>query len=133
MKSESKARISNMVELAKSEEGIPILRKSLDQDKYLLNINNGTLNLLDFTISDHRQDDNITMLAPVEYDETATCPMFINFLNKIFKNDKEMIDFIQRAMVMLLLVKQVKIKFSSYMVVVAIMEKLPFLILFVLY
>lgn len=97
MKSESKARISNMIELAKSEEGIPISRKLLDQDKYLFNVNNGTLNLQDFTISSHSQEDHITMLAPVDYDETASCPMFMNFLRRIFKNDEEMIDFMQRA------------------------------------
>ena len=44
-KSEQAPRIAAMVELAKSESGIPILPNRLDRDPWLLNVENGTIDL----------------------------------------------------------------------------------------
>ena len=43
LKSEAAPRINAMVDLARSEEGIPILPEDLDRDPWLLNCVNGTL------------------------------------------------------------------------------------------
>ena len=45
VRSENAARIRAMIDLAKSEPGIPILPNELDKDPWLLNVKNGTLDL----------------------------------------------------------------------------------------
>ena len=48
-------------------------------------------------IREHRQEDLITKLAPVEYIPSATCPRWLSFLDWIFAGNQRLIDFVQRA------------------------------------
>jgi putative DNA primase/helicase len=85
-----------MVELVRSEPGIPVLPADLDQDPMLLNLLNGTLDLHTGKLREHRREDLITKLAPVEYDEKATCQVWRHTLEKVFECDQEVIRFVQR-------------------------------------
>lgn len=61
-----------------------------DRDTWLLNCNNGTLDLRTGELREHRRDDYITKITPVDYDPAATCPRWIRFLSEIFpKSDGE--------------------------------------------
>ena len=44
----------------------------------------------------HCQEDLLTKLAPVEYDQSARCPQWLDFLGKVFKGDRELIGYVQR-------------------------------------
>src|SRR5918995_1648258 len=71
--SESETRIRGMVELSKSER--PISPDELDADPWLLNVKNGTIDLRTGELREHRREDLITKLAPVDYDPDAPAPV----------------------------------------------------------
>ena len=82
--SESAVRLRAMVNLAASEPGIAIRADELDADIWLLNVNNGIIDLRDGTLRPHDPSKLQTKLAPVNYDPDATCPRFEQFLGEIF-------------------------------------------------
>jgi len=97
MQSQAAGRIKNMMTLAKTEEGIPVSTKDLDSDKWLLNCQNGTIDLRTGRLMDYRKEDLITKMIPVNYDPDAVCPRFKAFLNQIMNGNKNLIGFLQRA------------------------------------
>lgn len=88
--------IRNMVALARSELGVSIDIQELDTDPWLLNVENGTINLNDGTLREHCRDDLLTKLAPVTFDPDARCPMWTKFLRTIFAGNKDLIGYVQR-------------------------------------
>ena len=56
-----------------------------DRDPWLLNLNNGTLDLRTLDLRDHNPDDLITQLAPVDYDTAATYPRWDSFVREIME------------------------------------------------
>ena len=92
--SESETRIRAMVELAKSE--IPISPDQLDADPMLLNVLNGTIDLRTGDLREHRREDLITKIAPVEYDPEASAPTWEAFLERVLPSE-ELRGFVQRA------------------------------------
>jgi putative DNA primase/helicase len=87
--------ISNMLALAKSEPGVPLLPKMLDTDPWAFNCANGTLNLRTGELRPHDRGDLLTKICPVEYDATATCPNWLAMLDGIL--GPELTGYIQRA------------------------------------
>lgn len=97
VKSENNRAISSMVELAKSEPGIPVLSDKLDGDIWLLNCLNGTLDLRTGKLKPHDRKDYITKLIPVTYESTADFEEWAKFLHRIMGGKEELITFLQRA------------------------------------
>lgn len=97
LKSESVASIKAMIEHAKSEEIIGVGPEQFDRNPMLFNCLNGTLDLRTGQLLPHNPADLITKLAPVEFNPEATCPIWLNFLNKIMQGKKELVEFIRRA------------------------------------
>jgi P4 family phage/plasmid primase-like protien len=88
---------------AKQDAALGLLKKllavdvnQLDADPWLLNCENGTVDLRTGQLREHRAADFITKLAPVTYDPAATAPRFHGFLDDIFVSDRRVIDFVQR-------------------------------------
>lgn len=96
-KSEANNRIQAMISLARSESGVIINPDDLDRDGFLLNCKNGTINLKTGELQEYHKGDFITKIIPIEYDKKAKCPKWEQFLNEIFKDDKDLIHFIQYA------------------------------------
>ena len=71
-----------MLNLAKSEFPIAITRERLNQGDYLLNVQNGTLNLATDTLQPHNPDDLLTYVLPVHYDPAATCPTCLLYTSR---------------------------------------------------
>ena len=92
--SESETRIRAMVELAKSE--IPVSPDSLDADPLLLNVANGTIDLRTGALREHRREDLITKLAPVEYYPGIAAPTWRAFLERVLPGE-ELQGFVRRA------------------------------------
>jgi putative DNA primase/helicase len=94
--SEGRERISAMIDCASKECGIPVLPEHLDSNRWLLNTQNGTINLNTGALRPHRREDLITALSPVVYDPSAQCPTFLQTLNKILEESEPLIRFLQR-------------------------------------
>jgi putative DNA primase/helicase len=92
LRSHSWFNIKAMIGMSCTEPLIPVKPNDLDRDPYLLNCQNGTINL-----RKSRREDLITKLAPVVYDPHAACPEFEKFLNRIMGADAELVAFLQRC------------------------------------
>jgi P4 family phage/plasmid primase-like protien len=94
---ESATRIQAMVKLAESGEGIAISPSDLDRNPWLLNCQNGTIDLRTGQLKEHDKRDLITKSIPVPFDSNAKCPKWLNFLDKIMEGNQGLISFLQRA------------------------------------
>jgi putative DNA primase/helicase len=72
----SASGIRNMLYVAQTMPGMALTEADLDQHPWLLNLENGTLDLRRGVLGEHRPGDLITQLAPVRYDEGVNCPMW---------------------------------------------------------
>ncbi len=93
--SEARSRVEAMVVLAESEPGIPVRPEDLDKDPWLLNVENGTVELRTGELREHRREDLITKLAPVEYDPDAEAPTWEAVLERLLPSP-ELRRFFQR-------------------------------------
>src|ERR1017187_5513713 len=85
----------NVVDLLKSEPGIPIRFAEFDKDPFLLNCQNGTLDLRLGVLREHRREDKITRILPWVFDADAVCPRWDRFLIEVLP-DVATIAFAQR-------------------------------------
>ena len=93
--SESQARLDAMLYLARSL--LPAEPSDFDADPWVLNVNNGTIDLHSGEIREFQRSDMITMLAPVVYDAEAHDDVFDRFLNDVTGGDSELATYLQRA------------------------------------
>jgi putative DNA primase/helicase len=93
-RSEAEAKIKAMLELAKSE--IPVSPEELDADPWLLNAPNGTVDLRTGELREHRREDLITKIAPVEYRPDAPAAAWGAFLEQVLPSE-DLRAFVQRA------------------------------------
>jgi len=91
--SQGESRINAM--LSQSKPYLAAGMEELDRDPWLINCQNGTLDLRTGRLKDHDPEDLITRMAPVEYDPEATCPRFERFLQETLV-DAGVIRFIKR-------------------------------------
>jgi putative DNA primase/helicase len=93
---ESNGRMHSILALAQSEPGVAVSEQQLDRDQWSLNVLNGTLDLRTGTLREHRREDMITKLAPVDFDPAATCPTWDKFLHTITGGSEEKKAYLQR-------------------------------------
>ncbi len=96
LKSQQAQRHRAMIDLARSEEGIPVLPAQLDADPMLFNVQSGTLELSTGRFREHRREDLISKVAAVRYDASATYPAFAKCLERIIP-DADVRGYLQRA------------------------------------
>lgn len=91
-------KLKAAIELAKDPKlGISIRGfEVFDQDPYLLNFTNGTLDLQTLEIRPATKEDYITKLVHFNYIPDATCPRFEQFMREIFLDDEELIQWVQK-------------------------------------
>ena len=96
LKCESKGSIEAMVALARHELAIAIDHEQLDADPWLLCVRNGTVDLRTGALREHRREDLVTKLAPIDYDPAATCERFERFVSEIMGGDDSLVTFLRR-------------------------------------
>jgi phage/plasmid-associated DNA primase len=90
-------RAKNILEIAKSEKGIVVAPDAFDQNKFLFNVQNGTLDLSTGILQEHDPADMITMISPATWDGLeAKAPIFDRFLNEAQANNPDRIAFLAR-------------------------------------
>ena len=95
--SESVKRLTSMVDVATTEPGITISQSELDDDKYLLGVKNGVVDLRTGKLLPSTKSQMITKRANVEFDADAQCPVWENALSQMMAGDKEVVEYLQRA------------------------------------
>jgi putative DNA primase/helicase len=95
MLSESVRRREAFVRAASWIKALNITSDDLDRDPWLLNVNNGTINVITGAFREHRQEDMITKIARVEYDPMADCPAWKQFIREIMDYKADIITFVQ--------------------------------------
>src|SRR5690606_15516937 len=96
-RSESAARIRSMLELAATEPEIACVPDVFDADPWLLNVENGTIDLRTGEIHPPNRENMITKVAPVIFDPRAKAPRWIQFLRDITGGDEELMEYLQLA------------------------------------
>lgn len=92
----NRGKLTAMIELARSQEGIAVNPNLLDRDPYLFNVENGTIDLHTGKLKPHSRDHMATRKSPVIYDPDARLDMWDRFLAQSFGGDVEVIEFVQR-------------------------------------
>src|SRR5262249_28946465 len=95
VKSEAEARLNAMVNLA--QVLCPVVPEQLDADPWLLNVENGTIDLRTGKLRPHRRQDLSTKLCPVIYDPQASCPTWEEFLEVILNGKQDVLDYVWKA------------------------------------
>jgi putative DNA primase/helicase len=91
-----KGALDRMLDLAKSLVSVEDNR--LDADPWLLNVENGTIDLRTGLREKHDQRDLLTKLVPVRANRRAEYPLFKKFLHRITGEDADLQTFIQKAL-----------------------------------
>jgi len=96
-KSESEARIRAAISLARTEREVIAEPAALDAKPYLLNVENGTIDLSTGELREHQREDLLTKLAPVRYDPAANDPAWDVFLERTTGGDPDLSAFLRRV------------------------------------
>lgn len=75
-----------------------VLPDEFDQHPYLFNCLNGTIDLRTGELRQHRRENLLMKVAPVEYDPQADCPRFKQFLAEVFEPHPDVIPWLQKAL-----------------------------------
>jgi putative DNA primase/helicase len=81
--------------LTEAKPYLAIGMDDLDRDPWLINCQNGTLDLRTGKLKPHDPADRITKIVPVDYDSEAPCPRFEQFLKETLV-DEAVISFVKR-------------------------------------
>jgi putative DNA primase/helicase len=95
--SESRAKLTAMVELAQAEPAIGIRPENLDADPWALNVKNGMIDLRTGYLQEPQPEHLMTKQVRVAYEPDATCPRWLAFLDRIMAGNADLIGFLQRA------------------------------------
>jgi putative DNA primase/helicase len=88
--SESRPRLEAMISLAESERPLVLRANELNRDPWVLNVNNGTIDLKTNELRPHNRADLITKLAPVDFDPGARSDLWDSFLETATEGDVEL-------------------------------------------
>ncbi len=95
--SESEAKLSAMLELAKTEPGVCVRVTEFDRDPMVFTSKACAIVLAEGTSREPRREDLCSRSSPVAYDERAACPRWENFLLEVLGDDALRVGFVQRA------------------------------------
>lgn len=84
--------------ISDAESVYPIAMSEFDQDIYLLNCINGTINVRTKEFHAHRPEDKLTKLANATYDPTAKSDRFLRFVDEVMSGDSDKARFLQKSL-----------------------------------
>jgi putative DNA primase/helicase len=96
LKSENKQQLEAMIQVAKTEEGMTISQSELDQDKYLLGVANGVVNLRTGGLIDNSKESMITKRGGTSFNPNSECPQWLTFVDEITDHNKELANYLKK-------------------------------------
>lgn len=93
-RSQSRHAIENMVAIARSD--VLASLTDFDADPWVLNVDNGLLDLRTGTLEPHSPAQLVTKLVPVPYDRGASCEMWDAFLWRVLGGDLDLYQYVRR-------------------------------------
>lgn len=93
--SKGSPRIHGLIDMASPHRAVS--PDALDRDPWRFNCRNGVVDLRNGVLLPHQRRDLMTKLAPVAYDPDARCPRWRRFLLEVFKADRDLCRYVQRA------------------------------------
>jgi putative DNA primase/helicase len=96
-RSESKTALQAALVLAKSERPLSTTGGEWDSDPWSMGVANGVVDLRTGKLRDGKPSDLITMHTGVVFDPAAQCTIWLRFLDDIFGGDRELIDYVHKA------------------------------------
>lgn len=75
-----------------------VKKEDFDTDIYLLNLQNGTMDLRTFEFRPHNADDMLSKICNASYEPNARCELWEKSINEIMEDDKDKIDYLQRVL-----------------------------------
>ena len=93
---ESHKNQRSMLACAKGIPEMNVFFRYFDREHMKLNVVNGTINLETGRLEPHRSKDLITKIIEIDYDDTADCPVFEEFLDRVFDSNQAIISYVQR-------------------------------------
>lgn len=94
---ESVTRINHMLTAARALPEISSSGMEFDTDPWLLGVTNGVVNLRTGTLRQAAPDDMLTMQTAVPYNPDAKCPLWERTVKDVFKDNPDIVPYIQRA------------------------------------
>lgn len=95
-RSEAASRLRAMLDLAQSELGMCVRPDQLDAHPWLLNVQNGTLDLKTGELKEHNRKELLTKVLTIPYDSNSKCERWNRFLMEVLP-DEDVRLFFQRA------------------------------------
>ncbi|MEW4070233.1 phage/plasmid primase, P4 family [Bacillus thuringiensis] len=75
---------------------VPGAREDFDRHTYLLNVENGIVDLQTGQLRPHNREVYLSKITNVTFDEQAKCPEWMKFLEQIFQGNQELMEYMQR-------------------------------------
>lgn len=80
--------VTKAIKLVKSEPDIQISSADFEQNKYLINLMNGTFDLLTGELKPYNATDRLNYIQDYSYDKDADCPTFKGLLSQVLSEDQ---------------------------------------------
>jgi putative DNA primase/helicase len=90
------SRIDDLMTELKAVPSVYVAAGDFDDRPDLLSFRNGTVELRSGKLRPHAKGDMLTYCLDIDYEPSATCPRWENFLTEIFPDDPELVPYIQR-------------------------------------
>jgi len=97
LKSESNSRLKALLDIASGMPAITVRSDELDANPWLLNCQNGTIDLRTGKLREHKPQDLITRICSAEYDPKCAIPLWTSLLNKVSGGDEAVKRYMQKA------------------------------------
>ena len=75
----------------------PVTSDAFDRDPFVLNVQNGTLDLKTFSLKPHSAGDLLSRVAAVAYDPAAAAPRWLQFIDEITGGDRALARYLQKC------------------------------------
>lgn len=92
-----RSKLDSMLYLASTESDIRATPGDFDTDNFTLNSRSGVIDLHDGRFFESNPVRMLSKAVATEYDSCAPCPRWLSFLDRIMDGNRNLIDFLQRA------------------------------------